>query len=209
MRIINHFFVLSTVVIYQSCNTVRPSVIQNQSIETNSNPTILIWNGEGKASRYINNDWVRDETYDYQFTVVQKRFPDHWESTKTLHRLHPDYDGKAGQRDQHMYFRIEFNKADSNDLEINLVSTLGNGSGHTDHEFRNSNLLIQLAGSSGFLPYNQFEITQHYLYEDGKLEETVLLSKQKNGTETLFMKNEESANIFIHSSLDGPPSMFN
>ena len=58
------------------------------------------------------------------------------------------------------------------------------------------------------MPYNKFRITQNYDYEKGVLTETVELIKEKDGKETPFMKNEETALIFIKSKLDKAPTTF-
>jgi hypothetical protein len=59
-----------------------------------------------------------------------------------------------------------------------------------------------------FSPYNKIKITQKYNYESGILTETVLLSKEKDGKETLFMKNEETAYFYIKGKLTGAPTAF-
>jgi len=59
-----------------------------------------------------------------------------------------------------------------------------------------------------FIPYNKFRITQNYNYEEGVLTETVELIKEKDGKETPFMKNEETALIYIKSKLDKAPATF-
>lgn len=146
--------------------------------------------------------------YDYQFDVVQKRYDNHWKSVKSLHRIHPDYDGKAGERDQTMYFEVAYKNLIDGKVQATINSSLGNGTGTTDTEFRKSELTMYVPNASKFMPYNKFRITQHYDYEKGVLTETVELIKEKDGIETPFMKNEETALIFIKSKLDKAPTTF-
>ena len=166
----------------------------------------IIWNGISKAYRYKNGSWNRDESYDYQFNVVQKRFENHWKSIKTLHRIHPDYDGKAGERDQTMYFEVVYKTLKEQKVQSEILASIGNGTGTSDTEFRVSELTMYVPNPSRFLPYNKFRISQNYNYEQGILTETVELILEKDGKETPFMKNEETALIFIQSKLDRAPT---
>jgi hypothetical protein len=167
----------------------------------------IIWNGASIAYRMVNDTWERDPGYDYQFSVMQKRYDNLWKSVKTLHRMNPDYDGKAGQRDQTMYFELKYTSR--NDCVIcDLNSSLGNGSGFTDKEFRNQTIEFKVDGISKFAPYDHIRITQEYRYEEGVLQETVFLFKVKNGKEVPFMKNEERASFYMKGKLDKAPTRF-
>ncbi|MFN8355640.1 MAG: hypothetical protein U0Y10_14380 [Spirosomataceae bacterium] len=191
-----------------SCSSSKQAIIPlNRSVELDDTYTI-IWNGVSKAYRYENGQWLRDESYDYQFDVVQKRYENHWKSVKSLHRIHPNYDGKAGERDQTMYFDVAYKNLMGGNVQAAINSSLGNGMGTTDLEFRQSKLTVYVPNASKFMPYNKFNITQHYDYEKGVLTETVELIKEKDGKETPFMKNEETALIFIKSKLDKAPTTF-
>ncbi len=191
-----------------SCSTSKQiTVPRNRSVELDDAYTI-IWNGISKAYRYENGQWLRVESCDYQFDVVQKRYDNIWKSVKSLHRIHPDYDGKAGDRDQTMYFEIAYKNLINGMVQAIINSSLGNGIGTSDTEFRKSVLTIYVPNPGKFMPYNKFRITQHYSYEEGVLMETVELIKEKNGKETPFMKNEETALIFIKSKLDKVPTTF-
>ncbi len=165
----------------------------------------IIWNGISKAYRFENNSWQRAEDYDYIFDVVQKRYQDHWQSIKNLHRLHPDYDGRAGERSQSMYFEIAYKQLDEA-LEIDLSSSLGPGRGTSDREFRQQSLEFELQGISSFSPYTHMRITQHYQYEKGLLEELVELYRIEDGKEVPFMKNEETAWFYLKGKLEEAPS---
>lgn len=190
------------------CNTSRKLTIPYaDSLELDDTYTI-IWNGISKAYRYTNGQWERAENYDYQFDVVQKRYENHWKSVKSLHRIHPDYDGKAGDRDQTMYFDVVYEQLKNDSVHAILNTSLGKGTGTTDIEFRNSSLTINVADASSFMPYNMFRITQKYDYEKGVLTETVELIKENDGIEVPFMKNEETAFIFVKQKLDKAPTVF-
>lgn len=179
----------------------------NTSLELDDTYTI-IWNGVSKAYRHNDGNWNRDESYDYQFNVVQKRYENQWKSVKTLHRIHPDYDGKAGDRDQTMYFEVIYKTLEEQKVRSEIQASIGNGTGTSDTEFRLSELTMYVPNPSRFLPYNKFRITQNYDYEAGKLTETVELLLEKDGKDIPFMKNEETALIFIQSKLDQAPTKF-
>jgi hypothetical protein len=142
---------------------------------------------------------------DYVFNVTQKRYQQQWKSTKCLHRLHPEYDGKAGVRSQTMYFEINYALVGSK-LAVNLFSSLGKGKGFSDREFRNQTLDFEVEGMSSFAPYDHIRIDQTYKYEEGLLEETVFLYKLKDGKEIPFMKNEEKAYFYVKSKLEQAPT---
>lgn len=191
-----------------ACSTSQKvSIPLNTSLPLDDTYTI-IWNGISQAYRYENGQWQRAENYDYQFDVIQKRYENHWKSVKSLHRIHPNYDGKAGDRDQTMYFDIAYQKLIADKVQASINSSLGNGKAISDPEFREAVLTIYLKNASAFMPYNKFRITQHYLYEKGILTETVELIKEKDGKEIPFMKNEETAYIFLKGKLDKAPTYF-
>ncbi len=197
-----------TSLILASCSSSKQIIVPlSESIELDETYTI-IWNGISKAYRYENGRWLRAENYDYQFNVVQKRYDNHWKSIKSLNRIHPDYDGKAGNRDLTMYFDVAYKNLIDGKVQAIINSSLGNGTGTTDTEFRKSVLTMYVPNASKFMPYNKFRITQNYNYEEGVLTETVELIKEKDGKETPFMKNEETALIYIKSKLDEAPTTF-
>ncbi|MBY0427279.1 MAG: hypothetical protein K2Q22_16710 [Cytophagales bacterium] len=194
--------------LFTGCSSPKPITIPLQrSLEWNDTYTI-IWNGISKAYRYDEGKWKRDDSYDYQFDVVQKRYENRWKSVKSLHRLHPDYNGKAGDRDQTMYFEIDYRKLVERKVQADIHSSLGNGTGITDSEFRQTELVMYVPQPSSFMPYNKFRISQNYNYESGVLTETVELILEKDGKEFPFMKNEETALIFVQGKLDKAPTSF-
>ncbi|MBX7231121.1 MAG: hypothetical protein K1X29_03445 [Bdellovibrionales bacterium] len=173
----------------------------------------LVWVGRGESMIYLNGTWKRTPESDYDFTVVQRRYHNHWVSVKTAHRRHPNYNGKAGPRDQVMSFRVDFSspseKSSKKDqVLVQLDSNLGQGQGETDRQFRNTVLEFSAQGVSRFAPYNRYRITQHYQYEVGALEETVELFKQNEGSKTLFVQIHEKATLFAPHKFSTPPTSF-
>jgi hypothetical protein len=168
----------------------------------------IIWNGYSKAFVYKDENWQRAETFDYYFDVIQKRYDKEWKSVKSLHRIHPDYNGKAGQRDQTMYFGLNYNSILNGKVNGIVLSSLGKGTINADNEYRNAVIDISMKDASIFMPYNKIKITQFYDYEKGKLTETVLLLKVKDGKEIPFMKNEEEAYFYLKGKLDKAPTKF-
>jgi len=158
----------------------------------------LIWYGQGEAWRMEEGAWVRRPEQDYEFSVVQRRYPDHWESTKTMRRRHPDYDGSAGPRHQSFHFSLRYSD-ESGDFVID--SSLGPGRGHTDLEFREAQMQIE-AQVSSMAPFDRYRIEQHYGYEQGVLTETVHL---EDG-ETPWVRVEEKATLFAPRHYEGAPT---
>jgi hypothetical protein len=194
--------------IFTSCSTSKKISIPLSKGQAFEDTYTIIWNGYSKAYVYKKDSWIRAESFDYYFDVIQKRYDTQWKSVKSLRRIHPDYNGKAGQRDQTMYFAVDYKTLQGNVLNGIISSSLGNGTLKTDNEYRNSTIDIDLKDASKFMPYNKIRITQKYDYENGKLTETVLLLKVKGNTETPFMKNEEEAYFYIKGKLDKAPSKF-
>jgi len=157
-----------------------------------------VWVGEGTAYRHAGGTWERTPTQDYTFLVRQDRYAARWLSLKVQNRTHPSYDGRAGAADQQHAFAIEIGAPGPDGrLALGLRSTYGDGGGHGDAEFRHAVLEFHAAGVSRFAPYDRFRITQHYRYEEGRLDETVeLLKLARDGSERPFAKIEESARLF-------------
>jgi hypothetical protein len=200
--------VTATTLILSACNSTEKIAIPlSNSIPFDDTYTI-IWNGVSRAYRFTNSQWVRAENYDYQFDVVQKRYDNQWKSIKSLHRIHPGYDGKAGSRNQTMYFDVAYKSLADGKVNSVIHSSLGAGTGTSDTAFRETALMMYADHANRFMPYNKYRITQHYNYEAGLLRETVELIKEKDGKEIPFMKNEEIAFIFIKNKLDKAPTTF-
>jgi hypothetical protein len=159
-------------------------------------PLTLVWVGAAEAERLEEGSWRRIPAFDYDFSVVQRRYGDHWESVKSLHRRHPGYDGSAGPRDQTMYFRADYAPAAADgSVATTLHASLGDGYGQTDREFRRATLELH-AEVSSFAPFNTYRIDQEYGYAEGVLKETVSLIKKQTDAETPWVRNRETARLF-------------
>jgi hypothetical protein len=205
---------IGTLALMNACGSAKKTAIMPSASKIEFEDTFtIIWNGKSEAYRYVKGEYVRDDTYDYTFNVIQKRYATQWKSTKTLHRNHPDYNFKAGQRSQSMYFELNFT-LEANALISQLKTSLGSGKGKSDIEFREQNFVLDLDKKNAYYnispmaPYNKIKISQHYNYEAGELLETVELYKEANGKITPFMKNEECATFYIKGKLDKAPTTF-
>ena len=167
----------------------------------------IVWVGSGESYVYVDGKYQRSESNDYSFEVIQRRYGHTWKSIKNMHRIHPDYNGKAGPREHTMYFEIAFSKQ-GDKIVSKVRSSLGSGTGTSDNEFREQTMQFSAEGVSSFAPYNTYRITQHYKYEEGRLLETVELFKLEEGKETPFVKIEEKATIFRPTKLNGAPTKF-
>ena len=164
---------------------------------------VLVWHGYGESYRVQDNQAVRTPTQDYEFTVVQRRYDDVWESTKEIHRRHPKYDGIAGPRDQTMHFSVSI-KDNDNKVVLDVNSTLGNGHGKADKEFRVSSLRMK-ANVSSWAPFDTYTIEQKYLYEEGRLEETVKLLQASEADKEIFII-QEKAQLYARRSFNQAPT---
>ncbi len=169
---------------------------------------VLVWVGIGEGYRWDNGQWRRAREQDYEFSVVQRRFDDRWESIKSMHRRHPGYDGSAGLRDQVHYFEIRPDEPRGATVPISVTSSMGAGRGTTDTQFRRWNFEMQ-TGATGFaarfMPYDRLQFQQSYLYEEGNLREEIILSK--SSAQEPFFKIVETAQVFAPGSFDSPPTM--
>lgn len=162
----------------------------------------LVWVGRGEAERLEGGTWKRIPEFDYDFTVEQRRDAHHWESVKSLRRRHPDYDGSAGPREQTMFFRLTYTATGEDGRVASTIhSSLGEGSGHTDPEFRQA-VLEMRPDISRFAPFDRYRISQTYAYERGALEETVMLLDG----ETPWVRNTEKAALFAPHAFSGAPT---
>jgi hypothetical protein len=199
---------LLAIVWLSGCASSKKAIIPLSSKILVDDTYTIIWNGSSEAYRYADGKWLRAENYDYQFNVTQKRYDKKWKSVKSLHRINPDYDGKAGDRNQTMYFEVDYKNLTEHKVSSVISSSLGDGIGTTDTEFRNAQLTLYVKNPGNFMPYNKYRITQKYNYEEGLLTETVELIKEKDGKEIPFMKNEEKAYIYLKGKLNQAPTIF-
>jgi hypothetical protein len=186
---------------------VKLLYLQVKHFQTIEDNYTIVWVGTGESYIFNEGEYVRNESNDYSFEVVQRRYGNTWKSVKNMHRIHPDYDGKAGEREQTMFFGIKFSNQGSK-IVSKLNSSLGNGTGISDNEFRKQTIQFTAEGVSSFAPFNTYRITQDYQYEKGLLLETVELFKIKDGEEIPFAKIEEKAFIFRPTKLDNAPTKF-
>lgn len=166
---------------------------------------VLVWVGRGEAERMEHGRWVRAPAFDYDFIVEQRRFADRWESVKTLRRLHPDYDGSAGPREQVLWFHLRWPGGADGDLRGAVASRLGAGTIVSDREFRRAAIDIH-PDISAHAPFDTYRIRQRYLYEEGRLEETVELLDHDGAREVDWVRNTEHATLFSATRLPGPPT---
>ena len=201
-------FILAMTCFLTACGTTRNSIIPvSETLPSIEDNYTIVWVGSGEAYSYTNGGYQRVTSNDYSFEVIQRRYENSWKSIKNMHRIHPEYDGAAGEREQTMFFAIDFKKQNGEVIST-LNSSLGHGGGTSDEEFRKQKLQFAVEGISSFAPYNTMRITQHYKYEEGVLLETVELFKLEEGVETPFAKIEEKAWIFRPNKLNTAPTKF-
>lgn len=183
----------------------RPSVPLTTAAFAPSDLT-LVWVGRGEAKRMEGGAWKRAPAFDYEFTVTQRRYADHWESVKELHRRHPDYDGSAGPRDQTYFFRVQFESgAGAPKVLATVSSTLGDGKLSADAEFRGATIDLR-ADVSSMAPFDSYRIEQRYGYEDGRLTERVSLLKHEGAKELPWVENDEVASLFAPRKYEAAPT---
>ncbi|MBB6563015.1 hypothetical protein HNP48_005732 [Acidovorax soli] len=167
----------------------------------------IAWVGTGLAHVFANGQWQRAPAHDYDFSVTQRRYAQHWESVKVQHRRHGAYDGSAGARDQVHYFRVDYPASTgTGSISARLSSSMGDGTGQIDGALREGALEMAARGVSMFAPFNHYRITQQYRYEEGLLTEQVELFKRSgNSSDTPFMKFEERATLLAPQRMAGAP----
>ena len=185
---------LLSVIVLSGCSSLHSPLPLTEKTEKPMKTAVYV--GRGEAYRFAHGGWERQHSYDYDFTVVQRFHEDGWESVKEIYRRHPDYDGRAGDRDQTLYFRAKTGPAEGNSRTLNVQSSWGQGRGTADVDL--SNVVVEFSPDiSRFAPFNAFRITQKFSYDEGRLRETVEIFKKKGGQENPFMKMEEEADIFV------------
>jgi hypothetical protein len=208
MRKLPIILVVAIATFFASCGTSNSIIVPlSKTLPSLEDNYTIVWVGSGESYLYQDGDYVRTASNDYSFEVIQRRYGNTWHSVKNMHRIHPDYDGKAGPREQTMFFEIAFSGQDEKIVSA-INSSLGKGAGTSDEEFRNQTIQFTAEGISGFAPYNTYRITQDYQYENGLLLETVELFKLEDGKEIPFAKIEEKAHIFRPVELENAPTKF-
>ena len=208
MKKLAFLFSVLLAMLFTSCGTTDKIIVPlSKTLPSIDDNYTIVWVGKGESYVFKDGKYVRSESNDYFFEVVQRRYGHTWKSIKNMHRVHPDYNGKAGPREHTMYFEIVFSKQGGR-IVAKVNSSLGSGTGISDNEFREQTIRFSADGVSKFAPYNTYRITQHYKYEEGILSETVELFKLKEGKETPFAKIEEKAHIFRPVKLANAPTKF-
>lgn len=155
----------------------------------------FVFAGHARAFRFVRGAWVAAPEYDYDFLVLERRFAGHWEAIKEIHRRHPGYDGRAGPRDQTLYFSVRKSPAPDGGYDLVVESSLGHGSGH---EKADGGLVLELtsARKGWFVPFDTIRIRQERPAEEGRVEETVELLSKGTGREVPYMKMEEEGLVY-------------
>ena len=194
-----------------ACGAVGTTVAPQREGSWPEATSTLIWHGSGKAYRSEEGRLERAPQQDYEFTVIQRRYAHHWESTKEMRRLHPEYDGSAGPRAQSLHFSLRYASPEAPaapEIDFSVSSSLGSGQGGTDAEFRKAQIRIVADGVSRFAPFDTYTIDQNYLYEEGKLRETVMLVDSEAG-DAIWVRVDEEANLFARHRFPDAPTRAN
>lgn len=151
--------------------------------------------GHAQATRFVAGNWLPVPEHDYDFIVQERRFADHWETIKEIHRRHPRYDGRAGLRDQTLYFTVRASPTADGSLDLAVEGSLGTGKGHGGPE---GGMVIELtpAERGWFVPFDTIRINQSREEADGRLAETVELFSRRNGKEVPFMRMTETGVVY-------------
>ncbi|AKF08710.1 hypothetical protein [Sandaracinus amylolyticus] len=198
---------LVLVVIVSACGSAgRPLPLRRDPFPTAD--LTLVWHGTGEAHRLEDGVWQRRPEHDYELTVVQRRYGDRWESTKEMHRRHPDYDGSAGPRDQTLHFTVLLPAHDEGGdaLPLAIESTLGDGAGRADPRFEAATLRMR-ANVSSMAPFDTYVIEQRYRYAEGALDETVRLVRAGAEGDQEWVRIDERAQLFASARFDEPPTV--
>jgi hypothetical protein len=171
---------------------------------TSEADVVLVWVGQGEAERIEEGVWVRHPELDYDFSVEQRRLGSSWESVKSLRRRSAAYDTRvAGDRVQTYFFKLTYAAPNAQGRIVSTATTsLGQGTGTVDREFRQAELNLS-ADVSSLAPFDRYRITQTYDYEGGTLKELVELNK---GT-TPWVRNHETAALFARHSFGMAPTV--
>jgi hypothetical protein len=151
--------------------------------------------GYAWASHFAKGNWAQVPEYNYEFLVLERRFGDRWEVIKEIHRRHPRYDGRAGPRDQTLYFIVRTSPAVDGGLDLAVEGTLGAGRGHEEPD---GGLVLELASAEKgwFVPFDTIRIRQNRGATYGRLEEVVELFARRGGKEIPFMRMREEGIVY-------------
>jgi hypothetical protein len=152
--------------------------------------------GHARAFRFEKGAWVPVPEYDYDFLVLERRFVDHWDAIKEIHRRHPRYDGLAEPRDETLYFSVRKSPAADGGFDLAVETSVGNGSGHEKPGGKGVAFELASARKGWLIPFDTIRIRQDRAARGGRLEETVELLSKGKGYEVPFMKMEEDGLIY-------------
>jgi len=152
--------------------------------------------GYARASRFLDGSWVPVPEYDYEFLLLERRFANRWEAVKEIHRRHPRYDGRAGPRDQTLYFVVRTSPAVDGGLDLAVEGTLGAGKGHEEPGGGGVVLELASAARGWFIPFDTVRIRQTRGAAKGRLDEVVELFSRRDGREIPFMKMQEEGIVY-------------
>lgn len=154
-----------------------------------------VFAGWSTAYRLSQGAWLRAPGYDYDFTVLVRRYPRRWDVVKEVHRRSPDYDGLAGPRDQTLHFEVDATPTPDGGSTLAVRGTLGSGTGREEPDGR---LVLEIASASRgwFVPFDSIRIRQEPPDAEGRIRETVELFSRKKGREAPFMRMEESGRLY-------------
>jgi hypothetical protein len=153
--------------------------------------------GHARAFRFVNEVWVAAPENDYDFTVLERRFADHREAIKEIHRRHPRYDGRAGTRDQTLWFSVQMSAAADGGYDLVADGSEGSGTGHEVAGGGGFVLELAYARKGWFVPFDTMRIRQDRRAEKGRMQETVELLSKGKGREVPFMRMEEEGLIYL------------
>jgi hypothetical protein len=177
-----------------ACATLRTSLpLTDQPPQTPLSSSIYA--GHARAARFVAGGWLPVPEQDYDFLVLERRFSDHWEAVKEIHRRHPRYDGGGGPRDQTLYFTVRTSPTGDGGLDLAVEGSLGAGKGHMGP---GGELVIELATDARgwFVPFDTVRISQDRGGSTGRLAETVELFSRRDGVEIPFMRMAEEGIIY-------------
>ncbi len=186
-RLLRVLFLLAFALI--ACSSLRTS-LPLSDVPPRPAVSSNVFVGYAQAFHVGDGNWVRVPEYDYEFLVLERRYADRWEVIKEIHHRHPRYDGRAGPRDQTLYFLVRTSPAADGGLDLAVEGTLGAGKGH---EEAGGGLVIEMAsGARGwFVPFDTIRIRQTPRTTKESLEEVVELFSRRDGREIPFMKMQE------------------
>ncbi len=156
----------------------------------------VVFAGHARAFRWEKGAWAAAPEYDYDFIVLERRFAEHWEAVKEIHRRHPRYDGRAGPRDETLWFMVRKTPAAEGGFDLAVETSVGNGSGHEKADGEGVTFELKSARTGWFIPFDTIRIRQERPAHEGRLAETVELFSRKKGLEVPFMKMEEDGTVY-------------